>query len=76
MGIQTFTLKRCLMNDIAKDAAKRFAQKVRDMRRAQKDYFTAPNGSETKTRMLGIAKRLEKEVDDIAREFNQTIDAL
>jgi len=64
------------MNDIAKDAAKRFAQKVRDMRRAQREYLTAPNGSDSKTRMLGIAKRLEKEVDDIARQFDQTIDAL
>jgi ClpP class serine protease len=63
-------------NNLVKDTAKRFAQKVREMRRAQQDYFAAPHGSDVKARALALAKKLEREVDAIAQAFDRTIDVL
>ena len=61
---------------LIRQTAKSFAAKVRDLRRAQRDYVTAPNGSETKQRMLNLCRTLEREVDAKILIFDKTIDNL
>ena len=45
-----------------------FAKLVQKMRHAQREYFKAERGTVDKSRWLEESKRLEKAVDEAARE--------
>lgn len=59
-----------------KSAFRNLANRVAEMRRTQGQYFAAAYGSPEKAAMLKRSKELEKQVDDIIKNFNPVLERL
>lgn len=59
-----------------KGAFRNLANRVAEMRRVQGQYFAAAYGSPEKAAMLKRSKDLEKQVDDILKNFNVVLEKL
>ena len=59
-----------------KGAFRNLANRVAEMRRVQGQYFAAAYGSPEKAAMLKRSKELEKQVDDIIKNFNPVLERL
>lgn len=59
-----------------KGAFRNLANRVTEMRRVQGQYFAAAYGSPEKAAMLKRSKDLEKQVDDILKNFNVVLEKL
>lgn len=60
----------------AKAVARNLASLVREMRKAQKDYFAAAYGSPAKQQALTRSKSLEAKVDAALGKIEQTLNLL
>lgn len=59
-----------------KGAFRNLANRVSEMRRIQGQYFTAAYGTPEKANLLKRSKELEKQVDDIIKNFNRVLEVL
>ena len=59
-----------------KYAFRNLANRVTEMRKIQTQYFSAAYGSPEKANLLKRSKDLEKQVDEIIKRFNTTIERL
>lgn len=59
-----------------KYAFRNLANRVTEMRKIQTQYFSATHGSPEKANLLKRSKDLEKQVDEIIKRFNTTIERL
>lgn len=59
-----------------KSAARNLGNKVREMRKAQSEYFSATYGTPEKDRALRKSKELEKTVDAMLKQIDATMEKL
>lgn len=59
-----------------KGAFRNLANRVSEMRKTQGQYFAASHGTPEKANLLRRSKELEKQVDDIIKNFNRVLEAL